>query len=179
MINLNEYFAPSNRLNHIISVGKMMEEITFFLFLDNKTRQLAIDCAYLHDIGYSEKVKDTGFHPYDGYLFCLEKGYDPSIAKIVLLHSGSFSQMLLNRNHLEEIYHKAINTLTAKEKLILDLVSFCDTHINGYGKRVSLSERVNDIYERHPTNKTVKAHMFIEHPYYKSLEEKYGHLIIF
>jgi putative nucleotidyltransferase with HDIG domain len=52
------------RWRHTIGVARRAEELT--ATLDDEDSEVLLAAAWLHDIGYAEQAKDTGFHPLDG-----------------------------------------------------------------------------------------------------------------
>ena len=52
-------------------------------------RSVLIAAAWLHDIGYSPALRDTGFHPLDGGLYLRAGGWDGRLAALVAHHSGA------------------------------------------------------------------------------------------
>ncbi|HEY7815711.1 MAG TPA: HD domain-containing protein, partial [Nakamurella sp.] len=52
-------------------------------------RPRLISAAWLHDIGYSPAIRQTGFHPLDGALYLREQGWAPRLVALVAHHSGA------------------------------------------------------------------------------------------
>lgn len=48
-----------------------------------------VAAGWLHDIGYSSQLRDTGFHPLDGANFLRREGWPEAVCTLVAHHSGS------------------------------------------------------------------------------------------
>lgn len=174
MIKLEDYFDKSNlKYSHIMGTHRLMEHLATSLSLTGQLKQDCLDSALLHDIGYSEKVNKTGFHPYDGYVFCMENRLSPAVAKAVLLHSGAMSEMLFKNLGLESVYLPAIQSLTEQELFVLELTTFCDIHVTLNGCFVSLEDRIKDMSARYEPNSPVMKHVYADLPYFQCIDRKY------
>jgi len=49
--------------------------------------QLLVAAAWLHDIGYAPRLRDSGFHPLDGARHLRAIGWPPAICNLVAHHS--------------------------------------------------------------------------------------------
>ncbi len=52
-------------------------------------RPMLIAAAWLHDIGYTPALHETGFHPLDGALYLRTKEWDDRLVALVAHHSGA------------------------------------------------------------------------------------------
>src|SRR5437764_11543580 len=52
-------------------------------------QDLLVVAAWLHDIGYSAELHDTGFHPLDGARYLWRHGWPPRLCGLVAHHSGA------------------------------------------------------------------------------------------
>ena len=52
------------RWRHTVGVAQRADELAAVIGQDDPV--VLISAAWLHDIGYAEAVRDTGFHPLDG-----------------------------------------------------------------------------------------------------------------
>jgi HD superfamily phosphodiesterase len=127
------------RLKHIKSVGKRAEYVS--KILDESDREILIAAAYLHDIGYSEKLNKTNFHPLDGAVYLKNKGLE-RIASLVAHHSCAE-----NEAKLVGIYDK-LSEFKCDDELVLNALSYCDWTTSPFGEKVTVEERINEIIER-------------------------------
>lgn len=71
---------------HTLSVAERISELSGSL--SPSDRRSVLGLAWLHDIGKSEKLKNTGFHPLDGATLALLRG-DLYMASLIAHHSGA------------------------------------------------------------------------------------------
>lgn len=76
-----------DRWRHIQAVGRKAERLACTV-ADND-RQLLVAAAWLHDIGYSLPLVDTGLHALDGARFLQRIGCDARLCALVAHHSGA------------------------------------------------------------------------------------------
>lgn len=150
----------SPRYKHSIEVSKLVMEIVGSSY---EYSQHATIAALLHDIGYSEEVNFTGFHPVDGYRFLRAKGYVKDILDVVLHHSLAREDYLHNHSTKELEDYKEI-ILSDRAQKILEIVSYADWHTDGQGNRVSVDGRYADILDRHGHNSKVGEFMLSIRP---------------
>nr|WP_244167179.1 HD domain-containing protein [Micromonospora marina] len=55
--------------------------------LVGEDQHLLVAAAFLHDIGYSPEIRDTGFHALDGARWLRRNGFEPRLAGLVAYHS--------------------------------------------------------------------------------------------
>lgn len=109
-----------NRLNHIIGVARLMKEKAKILGLDEQEMFLL---GMMHDVAYE---------------------FDESAE-----HNRTGGNLLKSQNYKyynEVYYHGDINA--DYKSLELDLLNFCDMHVDGKGNVVSFEERLEDIKAR-------------------------------
>lgn len=103
------------------------------------------DAAWLHDIGYSPDVAETGFHPLDGarYLRDVEHA-DPILCNLVAHHSCAV---------LEAEERGLAADLTAEfprpNETLNDALAYCDMTTTPTGNVVSVDARIAEIAERY------------------------------
>jgi hypothetical protein len=54
-----------------------------------KWRSAIVDAAWLHDIGYSDRVTSIGFHPLDGADRLRDRGWPDDTCRLVACHTGA------------------------------------------------------------------------------------------
>lgn len=110
----------------------------------HEDRDLLIAAAYLHDVGYSPALAVTGFHPLDGARWIRDQGQDERLARLVAHHSCARYEAQV-RGLLDVL----LAEFEPEESTTYDALVFCDMTTGPTGKRVSLEERIKDIYERY------------------------------
>lgn len=171
-INENSY-----RFKHIMGVVDEMKLLLRHFDIDNKTKNELINLAFLHDIGYSEQLTKTGFHPLDGALFCKEMGYSEDVVSAVMFHSGAYRDVEMNFPDIMGCYVNHSYRIKNKGKLYIELITYCDLHRSPLGIKVNLDERLEDIYRRygedHNVSLTVKLN---EESFVKIIDRVNGYI---
>ncbi|MBF6175981.1 HD domain-containing protein [Nocardia blacklockiae] len=86
-LELTEWLSPltESRRAHSLAVGRKVENAA--PTLPEPARQIAVEAAYLHDVGYGHPV--LGFHPIDGANFLLSQGRPAAVCHLVAYHTAS------------------------------------------------------------------------------------------
>ena len=101
--------------------------------------------AWLHDIGYSPELADSGFHPLDGARYLRDVQHaDPLLCRLVANHSCAI---------LEAEERGLADTLSRefqRPALVLnDALAYCDMTTTPTGHVVSVEDRLSEIVERY------------------------------
>jgi hypothetical protein len=101
--------------------------------------------AWLHDIGYSPKLADTGFHPLDGarYLRDVEHA-EPVLCRLVANHSCAIIEAE-ERGLAEALSSEFPAPLAA----LGDALAYCDMTTTPTGEVVAVCDRLSEIVERY------------------------------
>jgi hypothetical protein len=75
------------RWAHTQGVVGRAEEIAWLF--PEQDRDVLVAAAWLHDIGYSSQLLETGFHPLDGARFLTRQGVPARVCALVAHHSGA------------------------------------------------------------------------------------------
>ena len=75
------------RWQHSIGVATRAKELA--VTVPPAQRALLVASAWLHDIGYSPRLKRTGFHPLDGGTYLRDRGWEEELCALVAHHSGA------------------------------------------------------------------------------------------
>jgi HD domain len=103
---------------------------------------LLVAAAWLHDIGYSPVLTETGFHPYDGAVYLESTGHR-RLAELVAHHSGS----RFVADHLGLGPQLARYPFT--EDALTDALTYADQTVGADGERQTVQERLADTARRH------------------------------
>ncbi len=104
---------------------------------------LLVAAATLHDIGYSDRIRQTGFHPLDGALHLRAQGYPPRLAGLVAHHScAALTAPLHGVDDLCEQF-------PPERSLLADALVYADMHSAPQGGVISPDRRLADIAARH------------------------------
>jgi len=107
--------------------------------------------AWLHDIGYSPDIADTGFHPLDGARWLRDmQDASPVLCRLVANHTGA----------LIEAEERGLAGILSAEfplagRFLSDALTCCDMTTGPDGQLLSVDERLADIRARYSTGHVV------------------------
>ncbi len=154
----NSFADSPKRLEHILQVAECVHSSANELGLN---APLAYCAALLHDVGYLEELKVTGFHPIDGANFLSREGY-PEIAALIVCHSNS----------PEQAHIKKLPEISISEDPIAKLITYWDVQTKQGGELVSYDQRLEDIVARYGEESDVtRAHRMAEPRIRKIIKE--------
>ena len=146
-----------DRWLHVQAVGRSAEELRARGF---DVSEAVVMAAWLHDVGYSDSVADTGFHPVDGARWLERLGASAGVVALVAYHSGA-------RFEAEE---RGLADVLARfpepDPDQLDVLTLIDMSTSPTGERVAVNERLAEILARYPE----------EHPVHRAVSRSRGHL---
>lgn len=107
--------------------------------------ELVTAAAWLHDIGYTPAVYDTGFHPLDGarYLRDVERA-DHRLCQFVANHSGAMVEAAERG-----LAHELAREFEPVRRDLADALSYCDMTTGPDGQHMSVEQRLADIHVRY------------------------------
>lgn len=115
---------------------------------------VVVTAAWLHDIGYSPEVKDTGMHALDGATYLRERGWPVQVVGLVAHHTGAWSEAF-SRGLSREL-----EAFAPPLEEDLDALTLCDLLIDPDGEATNPKLRVDEILRRysssHPVNVAVR-----------------------
>ncbi len=103
---------------------------------------LLVAAAWLHDIGYSPTLRDTGFHPLDGARFLAEAGHQREAA-LVAHHSGARFVAEV-RGMVAELAR-----FPFAEDALTDALTYADQTVGPRGERLAVADRLAEAVRRH------------------------------
>ncbi|MFF2798176.1 HD domain-containing protein, partial [Lysinibacillus xylanilyticus] len=86
-LSTSKFTFDKDRMKHTTTVVENCRGLAKLSNISVQQLDTLLQAAYLHDIGYSRDLKVTGFHPYDGYVYLKEKGWNEDVCLLVLHHS--------------------------------------------------------------------------------------------
>jgi hypothetical protein len=116
--------------------------------------------AWLHDIGYSPELADTGFHPLDGarYLRDVEHA-DAMLCDLVANHSCAVIEA--EERGLADVLS---SEFPAPTPILNDALAYCDMTTTPDGQRVSMDERISEIRARYGPDSIVTRFTYKAEP---------------
>jgi hypothetical protein len=101
--------------------------------------------AWLHDIGYSPELADTGFHPLDGARYLRDVQHvDPTLCRLVANHSCAIIEA--EERGLADLLSREFPT---PDPVLSDALAYCDMTTTPTGNAVSVHDRLSEIVERY------------------------------
>jgi hypothetical protein len=134
-----------DRWAHVRGVGALAEKLVAELGRDDRLAS----AAWLHDIGYSESVAQTGFHPLDGVRLLASLSAPAEVVSLVAYHSGS-EREAEERGLTDELAH-----FDRPSQSDLDALTFADMTTSHQGAPISVDQRINEILDRYPPDSPV------------------------
>jgi hypothetical protein len=136
------------RLAHVLTAGRIAQAVGARLVdagkLDPVEAHLLGVAATVHDIGYSPRIRRTGFHPLDGGLHLAELGWSLRLCGLVANHSCALATAP------ESVRAELIARFPADPGLLADALAYSDMHSSPSGTVISVEERLADVALRHP-----------------------------
>jgi hypothetical protein len=109
--------------------------------------------AWLHDVGYSSKVLDTGFHPLDGARCLRRLGWPFPVVALVAHHS--VAQLVADGIGLG----RELREFRVEDSVVLDALTYADQTIDPIGRPVAIRRRLDDMIRRHgPESPNARVH---------------------
>jgi anti-anti-sigma regulatory factor len=112
-----------------------------------------VAAAWLHDIGYADQVRDTGFHPLDGGLHLRALGWPERVACLVAHHSEAMciAQVRGLADRLADF--------PREDSAVADALTYADQTVGPDGRVMEFDERLADMLRRHgPESPNARAH---------------------
>jgi hypothetical protein len=101
--------------------------------------------AWLHDIGYSPQLVETGFHPLDGARYLRDAHFaDPVLCSLVAHHSCAVLEAE-ERGLAGELRRE----FPAPSTALNDALAYCDMTTDPSGNTISVHDRLAEIRERY------------------------------
>ncbi|HWC84408.1 MAG TPA: HD domain-containing protein [Pseudonocardiaceae bacterium] len=129
-----------HRWRHVRAVAEAARRIQPVFEPDG---ELLVAAAYLHDIGYSPSLTDTGIHQIDGARFLRAHGAPRRLVDLVAHHS------LAVQDAVDQGWSSLLAEFTDERTAVRDALWFCDMTIGPDGQAFSIRERIVEIGRRY------------------------------
>ncbi|TYC23978.1 phosphohydrolase [Micromonospora sp. MP36] len=129
------------RWRHVQAVAAKAEAIKFVAAED---AELLVSSAWLHDIGYSPALVDTGFHSLDGARWLLRRGCSFRLAALVANHSCA-SYEAAERG----LYDDLVSAFPLEQSAASDALWYADMTTGPDGQNLTVEERLAEIRQRY------------------------------
>jgi len=131
------------RWKHVVGVSRRGREV-FGPVLDDSTTSLLEVAGLLHDIGYSSRLQDTGFHPIDGARYLRSIGYDRRVVNLVAHHSFAY-----HKAQFRGLGPVLVDEFPKDPDVPHDELCFLDLTTSPSGGFVTVEDRLVDIQSRY------------------------------
>ena len=136
--------AMTARWQHTAGVAKRAAELARRLPVD---REVLVAAAWLHDIGYADAARVTGFHPLDGAAYLAVRRWPVRVVGLVAQHSGA--EFVAAARGLAD----ALAAYPDGGGLLSDALTYADQTVGPRGHRVTPGQRRSEMLRRHgPTS---------------------------
>lgn len=160
--------VDSRRWRHSASAASQAELLASRL--SGFDAEMLTAAAWVHDVGYADAIRTTGFHPLDGARFLRDRG-EHTLACLTAHHSNSDV----------EARHRGLTGELAEFKApigpALDALTFCDMTSGPEGARVSFDERLAEILERYEPEDVVGRSIVEAEEALRAAVERFAHLV--
>jgi putative nucleotidyltransferase with HDIG domain len=102
-----------------------------------------IAAAWLHDVGYSDSISQTGFHPLDGATYARDAGLPALVVSLIAYHTGAVEEAM------ERGLSADLAEIPQPPSAVLDVLTFADLTTSPDGKPVEASDRIEEILSRY------------------------------
>ncbi len=137
--------ADSTRLAHMRQACNTAKRLVCQMDYDANTSAKIVTAALFHDVGYSEKLKKTGFHPLDGAAYLAHCGAPEDLISAVLWHSSTPVE-IESLPEIKEIYDNFPGP--RYDCPIHKAVAYCDFRTSPLGESYSFGQRIVELEGR-------------------------------
>ena len=132
-------------------------------------QKILVAAAWLHDIGYTRKLKKTGFHPLDGAIYLRDKGWDARIVALVAHHSGA------RFVPVERGFAAMMAEFPFEDSPVSDALTYADQTMGPYGQPMTVPYRINEAISRHGPDSPNALARVDRVPYLLAVAERVEH----
>lgn len=127
--------------------------------LPENERDLLVAAAWLHDIGYAPKLRDTGFRPFDGARHLASLGAPDRLVRLVAHHSARCTKQSNAGSRL------SWPCTSGKTAPVLEALIFADMTTGPAGQRFDFDRRIDEILVRYEPSSEVHHAISKARPY--------------
>lgn len=128
--------------------------------IDPADGPLLVAAGWLHDIGYSPPIADTGFHPLDGARQLRRIGAPDQLCRLVAHHTCALFEARLRG--LDQLLLDEFPRPTSSP--LLDALTYADLTTSPTGADVSVTDRLAEILRRYPPEHVVHQAITLASP---------------
>jgi putative nucleotidyltransferase with HDIG domain len=137
-----------DRWAHVVGVAETAVEVAQRLDVEADP---VVAAAWLHDIGYSPGLVETGLHALDGARYLRELGWEHQVTRLVAHHSASRVEAA-ERGLQDELLQEFPEP---EDRTALELLWYCDMTTGPRGERMSVEDRLAEVRQRYGSEAVV------------------------
>lgn len=142
------YVAPlGRRWHHVQAVVTRAQELSGAV--EAHEQDTLVAAAWLHDIGYSPDVGDTGLHPLDGARYLHAERWPVAVVNLVAHHSAARYEAA------ERGLSAELAAFPFEPSALQDALDTADLTTGPDGQALSFEERMDEIARRYPADDPV------------------------
>lgn len=120
------------------------------VLLSCSAAELVTAAAWLHDVGYSPELVETGFHPLDGARWLRTNGVAESVCRLVAWHTSAFAEA--TERGMGGVL---VAEFPRPDEMSLRVLTWADLTSSATGHPCTVEERVAEILARYPSDSPV------------------------
>jgi putative nucleotidyltransferase with HDIG domain len=126
-------------------------------------RELLLAAAWLHDIGYSHALHNTGFHPLDGATYLEQHGWPERVCGLVVHHSGAL--FVARTRHLKH----AVRRYPQEQSPVSDALTYADQTTGPHGQPMTIDQRMAEMLNRRGPNSVQARVHHLREPHLRAI----------
>jgi HD domain len=146
------------RWRHVQAVGLKATRVGALLF-EPADDAVLVAAAWLHDVGYSPTIVDTGFHPLDGARWLRERGFNERVTSLVAHHSCAWLEAD-ERGLSVELDREFVR----EETMVADALWYADMTTGPDGEDMTVGDRLAEATSRYGPNDIVSRFLVRAEP---------------
>lgn len=119
--------------------------------------------AWLHDVGYSPALVETGFHPLDGARHLRRAGTGDEVVLLLVAHH-SCARIEARERGLDQVLAAEFPAVGEDVERLLPILTWCDMTTNPTGRPVEPQDRLAEILDRYPEEDPVHRAIVVASP---------------
>jgi putative nucleotidyltransferase with HDIG domain len=156
-----------DRWRHTMGVAARAQELS--VTVPAADRDVLVVSAWLHDIGYSPSVRQTGFHPLDGAEYLHRTGWPMRVAGLVAHHSGATFMAQA------EGWDAQLRGYPDESGPVSDALTYADQTVGPTGQPLPIHARMAEMLERHGAGSVQSRVHHVRAPYLLAAAERVEH----
>lgn len=136
------------RLAHSARVATQADRVAHLL--NEPWRSAIAEAAWLHDIGYSEQIARTDFHPLDGARWLRDHGWPSEVCRLVAWHTEASIEAALRGLDCD-----LVAEFEQPPSSVAAVLSWADMTSSPAGEACTVDRRIDDILGRYPAGSAV------------------------